>query len=406
MTQPENRSRFGTPELLLGLGVLASLAVLAEFLVRLFVVSDSLGATTFGFQNAFVIGVVTSAPFIFGLGYAGYWLASQDIHRNRHPRVALWCFGGGALFLGINVAVMAAMPSEPLLVYLAWIRWALVLGAGTGVLIGIIEARAIENALEIERTNLHANYLETQRDLLDYLNSLLRHEVLNTVNVVEGYASLLESDLERGTNEHEYTTKIQRQSRELERVIDDVRVLLTATREGATFEPVDLNGILSDEAARIETSNDAAEVDLSVPEGTTVQADPLIRRVFGNLLSNAVEHNDSGVARISVSVETTDVSAIVTIADNGPDIPDDVAASLFSRPENAAVTHGLGLYLVDQLVEYYGGSIELADTSAEGSVFRVELPRSGRFRPETDEVESPDGETSGPFGVRSEPGRA
>lgn len=362
------------PRVLIGFGGLLALTMVSETLVRVLVASDGIYTNTFGVDGAYLIGVFSSIPFVVGLGAAGYWLAHERISTDRYARVARWCWGTAVGFVLLNAVAMLVTARLGVWQYVAWARWALAIGAGTGVLIGVIEAWGIETALRTQRARVRADALEAQRDLLDYLNGLLRHEVLNSVGVIDGYASLLTGGNEPETEEYRYGETISRQSRELQAVIEDVRVLLAAAQGTPEFVTVSLHDLLVEEAVRIEATHDAVEIDVAVPEGTTVAGDSLLRRVFANLLSNAVEHDDGPATRVSVRATEGADTVAVTVEDDGPGLPDHVVDTLFQRPETH-VNHGLGLYLVRTLVTYYGGEIELVETGADGTVFRVELPR-------------------------------
>lgn len=110
-------------------------------------------------------------------------------------------------------------------------------------------------------------------------------------------------------------------------------------------------------------------------------ADDLLPRVFSNLLSNAVEHNDGARPRVDVTVETTPDSVTVLVADDGPGVPRSKLPSLFERTAEGT-SHGLGLYLVRTLAGRYGGRVDLRETGPDGSVFAVELPRADAAAPE------------------------
>ena len=66
------------------------------------------------------------------------------------------------------------------------------------------------------------------------------------------------------------------------------------------------------------------------------------------------------------------VSRSVTVADDGPGIPDTRKESVFEPTEGG--NHGLGFYLVDSLVGDYGGSVRVLDNEPRGAVFEVRLP--------------------------------
>ncbi|ELY65132.1 sensor histidine kinase [Natrinema versiforme] len=157
-------------------------------------------------------------------------------------------------------------------------------------------------------------------------------------------------------------------------VIDDVRVLLQTTERNYRPEPVDASRVVADEIRKLETKYESVVVEASIPERATVRADDLLARIFRNLLSNAVEHNDAATPWVSVTADPGPDTVRFEIADNGPGIPDSELDSLFERVERRGSTHGLGLYLVSRLTARYDGTVELADTGPDGSRFAVELP--------------------------------
>ncbi len=356
------------PAIVVGFGALLTTALVAE-VVLLFAFASPLL-----FEGQFVVGVVTTAPFVAGIVFGGYWVRTSSLPSTRYSRILGWCFGGSILFVAINFALVLVMPTGGLAEVFAWLRWAVALGAGVGLGIGCLEGQAVERALAAERATLRAEYLEDQRDYLDYLNSVLRHEVLNTATVINGYAMLLRDEAPLDEQSREWADIVIEESDEMATVIDDVRVLLQTTDGSFQLEPVDLSRILRGEVRKLEHKRGPIEVETSIPDDVFVRADDLLARVFANLLANAVEHNDAATPRVSVTVDPGSDAVRVEIADNGPGIPDSTRESLFERVERRGSTHGLGLYLVDQLATRYDGAVELVETSADGSTFAVEIP--------------------------------
>ncbi len=363
------------PASLIGLGVGLALGMLGE--VALLSAVGSSHVT----DGGFLVGVVTTVPFLVGITYAGYWLRSSGLSPARYPRIAWWAFGGLATFLAVNVTLMAVIPTDSWAMIVSWTRWAAAFGAGTGLLIGCLEGRAIERALTAERAALRTKHVAEQRDYLDYLNGILRHEVLNTATIIDGYASrVLERESDLGERSRRWLEIVVDESEEMSTVIDDVRVLLRTADGSYRPEPIDLSQVLADEVRKLSDRTESVTVETSIPDGVFVRADDLLGRVFGNLLSNAVEHNDASRPRVSVAVEPGPDTVRVEIADDGPGLPDAELDFLFERVERRGSTHGLGLYLVGQLVDRYGGTVELVDTGPDGSRFAVELPTASSAR--------------------------
>lgn len=98
-----------------------------------------------------------------------------------------------------------------------------------------------------------------------------------------------------------------------------------------------------------------------------------------NILDNAIRYTPQG-GRISVSLEQTDSTAVVSIRDTGPGIPPDELSRIFQRfyqgsSRGDGQGSGIGLALTKLIVEKHGGIVQ-AGSPGQGSVFTVTLPRA------------------------------
>ncbi|WP_143117717.1 sensor histidine kinase [Halomicrobium zhouii] len=316
------------------------------------------------------------------LVYGGHWLAQSDVSADRHVRVIGWTVAGITVSSAMNLLIMSSAPPPDAWYLVGWLRWAVSIGGGVGLLVGVIEARAIERERTTERAIARADFAESQQEWLDYLNSLLRHEVLNTSNVIGGRSTLLLEEYDPDDEARSHLETITRQSEDLTRVIRDVRVLLEATDRHPQYEAADLASTLETEVASLHDRYEGVRTDLSVADDLTVMADDLLPRLFSNLLSNAVEHNDGDSTTVRVTGERRGERAVVRIADDGPGIPAKRLDTLFERDTTRSDTHGLGLFIVRTLAERYGGTVALTETGPDGTTITVELPLAG-FGPDT-----------------------
>lgn len=109
-----------------------------------------------------------------------------------------------------------------------------------------------------------------------------------------------------------------------------------------------------------------------------------IQQVVMNLIQNAVdalEGQSGGMIRLSVCAE--DGRAVLTVADNGPGVPEAARASIFdpfftTKPVGRGT--GLGLSISHKIAEEHGGSLTLPDTG-KGATFRLDLPLAAEVRP-------------------------
>lgn len=359
--------RHRIPGIILAVGLVFIFVLLAEGLYVL-LVSNPLGAVWVG-------GALTSIPFVTGVFTAGLWLPRSPISDKRYLRVGAWCAGGLGSFLAINLVIMATMRPESGLQFASWCRWAATLGAGVGIVIGTFEAQGIERAVEAEREHVRAKEAETRQDLLMYLNATLRHEILNTATVIISNSDVVLSEYEDDEMITDYMGTIKSRTRDMEAVIEDVQLLLRASRNSFQVEPIDVTELLATEIDRLQETNEAVSVKSSLPEQAVVRANRPLRRAFANLLLNAVEHNDSDPPVVKITLRCESDTVIITIADNGPGISESQQDVLFDTEIRRDSNHGLGLALTETILENYDGTIELTDTGPDGTVFTLTLPR-------------------------------
>ena len=231
-------------------------------------------------------------------------------------------------------------------------------------------ARDVTELKEYERT------LEEQRDNLKLLNQVVRHDIRNQLMVVESYTGLLEDSLPDDQSRTYAQTVIEaaKEATDITETARDVADVLL--RVGSDRTPVGLRAELSEQIEQVRSDEGRAtvSVDGAIPD-VTVLADDLLEAVFRNLLTNAVVHNDKEVVDITVSAAVSDGSVRVSIADNGPGIPDDHKEQIFQESERGLESSGtgIGLYLVETLVDRYDGDVWVEDNDPVGSVFTVEL---------------------------------
>jgi len=361
-----------------GAGLVAPAIVVTGALILLWSIVETAGLLLTSsinfYEPRYVVGYLTIVPACLFLMWGGRWLSRSDLATASHRTVGLITLAGTGGFLLFNILLMLVFPTESVWLVTSWTRWALSLGLCLGLVVGISYSRKISEELSAERHAMRAEHLQQQRDLINDLNGILRHEVLNAAQIIEGNATLLGNDDEPIDPADQRIERIRRQGAELTTVIDEVRALLNAVDSSREFESCDLSAVLQSEIETIRLNHPSVDVETDIPDSAAIEADALVGRVFGNLLRNAVEHNDAESLTITVRVEVTGTSTAVTIADDGDGIPDRAVESLFDRPQVG--THGLGLYIVKKLVDSYGGSITLTETGPDGTRFTLRFPRA------------------------------
>jgi signal transduction histidine kinase len=107
-----------------------------------------------------------------------------------------------------------------------------------------------------------------------------------------------------------------------------------------------------------------------------------LEQILTNLLANAAKYTPGGGV-VEVSAATVNGHVSLSVADNGPGVPDsdrDIVFDKFYRGREAQARgeagSGLGLAIVKSLVDLHGGTVRVEENSPRGARFVVELPRA------------------------------
>ena len=196
-------------------------------------------------------------------------------------------------------------------------------------------------------------------DELEEVASILSHDLRNPLNVAAGYLAL-----EAESNDSDHVQRARAALDRLEHMVGDVLALVRDGEVVDTPRPTAFEAVVREAWADLDT----ADATLVVESGGTVSTDPArLRTLLGHVLENAVVHTSPGV---TVTVGTTDAGFY--IEDDGPGI-EPLERSQVTEPGHttASTRPGLGLAIVDRIVEAHGWSFSVSASEAGG--VRVEF---------------------------------
>ncbi|WP_071932644.1 ATP-binding protein [Halodesulfurarchaeum formicicum] len=219
--------------------------------------------------------------------------------------------------------------------------------------------------------------LETQRDNLELINKVVRHDIRNDLQLVLAYAETVQPYVEpEGESYIEQVLEAAREAVEITEVARDVTdVMLQSTVD---LHPKNIRAVLTEVINAAQSSNENAVVTVDGPlPDVEVLADDMLGSVFRNLLKNAINHNDKTVPAVTVAAERDENTVVVRVADNGPGVRAEHKRAIFQEGIGFdSEGTGLGLYLVQTLVDRYDGTVSVEDNEPTGAVFVVEIPVS------------------------------
>jgi PAS domain S-box-containing protein len=235
----------------------------------------------------------------------------------------------------------------------------------------------------IERARSEAALREADRQKDEFL-AMLAHELRNPLAPIRTAVELLRLEPAPSPEASAASEIIDRQTRQLARLIDDLMDISRITRNRLELrrETVELAQIVED---AVETSRPLIDerghtLDLQLP-GQPVFLDgdaTRLAQVFSNLLNNAARYSEPG-GRIRLAAEPRDGGVSISIRDSGMGISSAQLPRIFEGDDlSTAHSHdglGIGLMLVRRLVEMHGGSVEArSEGPGNGSEFVVRLP--------------------------------
>lgn len=226
--------------------------------------------------------------------------------------------------------------------------------------------------------------LRAQQEAKDRFIATLSHELRNPLAAIRAAVELLALDVPAG---HPSLAALERQTTALIRMTDD---LLDATRAltgrlELVWQRLDLRQVVEEAVA--DVAADFAEgrraLQVAVPHAAVpVDGDRVrLAQLLSNLVSNAGKYTAPG-AIVRITLASTDVEALLTVADDGIGFAPSLTDSLFEVFTRAAPSGttpagglGIGLAIVRTISELHGGSVSAhSDGPGTGAEFRVRLP--------------------------------
>ncbi|MFT4744826.1 MAG: signal transduction histidine kinase [Nitriliruptoraceae bacterium] len=244
-------------------------------------------------------------------------------------------------------------------------------------------ARALQLSREVDadRRTLRAlsALIDRQRDFV----ATASHELRTPITVIDGLAETMVR--------HDAALSDEQRMQMLERLLANsttLRVIveslldMTILEQGLTVgeAQVDLGALCEEAVHRLQPLLVEHHVQVRVEPDTRVRGDgPLLARVVDNLLTNAQRHTPKGT-HVSISVRRIGRRVEFEITDDGPGISADVLPSITERFVRAGDHHtrstrglGIGLALVEQVLQLHGTTLEVTSREGRGSRFSFRL---------------------------------
>jgi two-component system phosphate regulon sensor histidine kinase PhoR len=224
------------------------------------------------------------------------------------------------------------------------------------------------------------------------------HELRTPLTAVRGYVEALLDGAAEPEEARRFLETIARHTLRMERLVRDLLRLarLDAGQETLERSPCSVDalfaGVVAELSREIEQRRQTVQRIIE-PNAATVHGDPAkLHDALRNLLENATNHAPEGSSIVMGAARTTD-RVILTVADEGPGIPEPDLPRVFerfyrvdkarSRSAGDPGGTGLGLAIVKHLIGLHGGTVRAANRPEGGAILTMELPVEGPGNPVT-----------------------
>ncbi|OPY39176.1 MAG: sensory histidine kinase AtoS [Methanoregula sp. PtaU1.Bin051] len=201
---------------------------------------------------------------------------------------------------------------------------------------------------------------------ISMLNSITRHDVLNQLTILRAYLHLLKEDV-KDPNSLAYIGKVEQAAKAIKWQIEFTRDYQHIGAQEPFWQV--LSGIIGRVIPQLRTEG----VEISADVGSVeIFADPLMEKVFYNLMENSLRHGER-VTRMEFSLKKTQDELIIVYRDNGIGITAEEKKNLFIRGFGKHT--GLGLFLSKEILSITGMKIAETGEPGKGVLFEITVPK-------------------------------
>ncbi|MFG3502148.1 ATP-binding protein [Pseudomonas sp. NPDC047963] len=214
-----------------------------------------------------------------------------------------------------------------------------------------------------------------RRQREQYRNSLgdLAHSLKTPLTVLQGVGEVISSQPHNRDQSRVMRDQIERMSQQIGYQLQRASL----GHSGLIRHRVALQPLLVRLCSTLDKvyQDKRVQVELQLPANATLPLEQgALMELLGNLLENAYR---LCLYQVRISLQRVDEQLILSVEDDGPGVPADQHARILRRGERLDAQHpgqGIGLAVVKDIIDSYGGELRLDDSDLGGAAFRLHLP--------------------------------
>ena len=237
-----------------------------------------------------------------------------------------------------------------------------------------LEERVEQKTVELEMAH-HEVLLTEKLAALGHLSAGMAHEIRNPLNSISLFAQVISSGLEDEPEMKSYSEKIINEVERIDAIL--VKLLSTSKRSHFQLRTIHIDRVITTSLQPFLEQMNVQDVALQTELGEKTpsilaDADEL-GQIFSNLFANALFEMKAG-GTLSVTLESDNKEALITVSDTGGGIPEEhlnnIFDPFFTTKDRGT---GFGLSVVLRIVKTYAGRINV-ESNSQGTSFQIWLP--------------------------------
>lgn len=240
----------------------------------------------------------------------------------------------------------------------------------------------------LARVKTHLTIRKLQQHLNDQIGELdafahtVAHDLKNPLSLIVGFSDFIVAANERMSDEERANNlrKIQKAGNKAANIIDELLLLSSVRKQNVVLAPLDMEAIVFAAQDRLTYMIDEyqAEISMSTQWPVALGYAPWVEEIWANYLSNGMKYGGKP-PKLEMGGETlADGRSRFWIKDNGPGIAPEHQDRLFAEFVRIGQTrvqgHGLGLSIVQRIIQKLNGEVGVTSTLGAGSEFYFVLP--------------------------------
>jgi two-component system phosphate regulon sensor histidine kinase PhoR len=228
-----------------------------------------------------------------------------------------------------------------------------------------------------DRIQILRGYEKLNRNYENIIHSI-SHDIKGPLSNIEGLIRILNEKPERENDNQQIKEMLSQSVANLRRTVEDLADFRKSDTDfDSSSERVNIENVIEDAklALRDKIAETGALIRTQIDISEICFSRRNIRSIVYNLLSNAIKFKKTDKAPvISIRAEKSGDYILLTVSDNGLGIAEDQQKAVFNRYTRLhrdVEGTGVGLFIVQGMVEHMGGKIELESTLGDGSTFRI-----------------------------------